>query len=253
MKIIFLGTGSSHGIPIIGSNHPVCHSIDSKDNRLRSSILIEKNNKYFLIDCSPDFRLQMLNNYCENLDAILITHEHYDHIGGLEDIRPINDKKENTIPVYGLKRVLENLKLRLPYVFSNKIKKNNTLKVSLKEIDYNKKYYSILEFIKISPLFIWHGNLPILGFRIKNLAYITDASIIPIKTIHKLKGLDILIINIFKIHPFSLSNTLNIIKIISPKKTFLTHISYLFGFHKDLQKKLPKNIHLAYDGLVVLL
>ncbi|BBA16982.1 MBL fold metallo-hydrolase [Blattabacterium cuenoti] len=254
MKITFLGTGTSQGIPVIGSKHPVCLSKNYKDKRLRSSILIEKNQKFFLIDCGPDFRYQMIRNNYEKLDAIFITHEHQDHIGGLDDIRPINNMNQLTIPIYGLHRAIENLKKRFFHLFS-KNKKPNTSKISVHELDnYNKFFF--VENSKIIPLFIWHGDLPILGFRIENFAYITDASSIPIQTIEKLKGINILVLNILRkvvknSFPFLLSETLNVIQKIRPKKTYLTHISHTFGFHEKIETQLPKNVHLAYDQLII--
>ncbi|WP_185858556.1 MBL fold metallo-hydrolase [Blattabacterium cuenoti] len=257
MKITFLGTGNSQGIPIIGSKHPVCLSKNPKDQRLRSSVLIEKKKKFFLIDCGPDFRYQMLRSNHTRLDGILITHEHYDHIGGLEDIRPINVNMNNrSIPVYGLRRVLENIKKRFFYIFSsNSKKKTNIANVSIHEIDHYKNFF-LLEHFKIFPLSIWHGALSILGFRIDNFAYITDANNIPIKTIQQLKNLDLLVLNVLRKKPkhpshFTLFESLNIIDKISPKKTYLTHISHMLGFHEKIEKELPKNVHLAYDGLTI--
>ncbi|AWU45071.1 MBL fold metallo-hydrolase [Blattabacterium punctulatus] len=252
MKITFLGTGTSQGVPIIGSKHPVCLSNNSKDKRLRSSILIEKNNKSFLIDCSPDFRYQMLRINHEKLDAIFITHEHHDHIGGLDEIRPINFKMKKTIPVYGLHRVLENLKKRFYYIFS-KNKNSNTSKISIYELD-NYMDFFLIDYLKIIPLDIWHGTLPILGFRIENFAYITDASSIPIHTMKKLIGLNILVLNILRKktknpYHFTLSESLKIIQKIGSKKTYFTHISPFFGFHNEIQIQLPKNVYLAHDGL----
>ncbi|WP_185873875.1 MBL fold metallo-hydrolase [Blattabacterium cuenoti] len=252
MKIIFLGTGTSYGLPIIGSKHPVCLSKNPKDKRLRSSILIEKNKKVFLIDCSPDFRYQMLRCNYKKLDAIFVTHEHYDHIGGLDDIRPFYIKNKKPISIYGLRRVLENIKQRFYYFFSEN-KKSNILKLSIHELDQYKDFFFV-EYFKIFPLSIWHGILPILGFRIENFAYITDASNIPIHTIQKLKNLDILVLNILrkKIQKSSILNeSLKIVKKINPKKTYFTHISHLLGFHEEIQKKLPKNVDLAYDGLII--
>ncbi|WP_185869647.1 MBL fold metallo-hydrolase [Blattabacterium cuenoti] len=253
MKITFLGTGTSQGIPIIGSKHPVCLSRNPKDKRLRSSILIEKNKKNFLIDCGPDFRYQMLRVNHEKLDAIFITHEHYDHTGGLDDVRPIIYNNKKTIPIYGLRRVLESLKKRFFYIFSNK--KSDIYKISVHELDFYENFFFV-EYFKVIPLSIWHGSLPILGFRIENFAYITDASSIPIKTIKQLKGLDILVLNVLRKipkHPshFTLSEALNTIQIICPKKTYLTHISHMFGFHEEIQKELPKNVYIAYDGLII--
>ncbi|WP_185878477.1 MBL fold metallo-hydrolase [Blattabacterium cuenoti] len=252
MRITFLGTGTSQGVPLIGSIHPVCLSKNSKDKRLRSSILIEKGKKVFLIDCSPDFRYQMLRSNHQKLDAILITHEHQDHIGGLDEIRSIN--RERPIPVYGLRRVLESLKKRFYYIFSEN-KKSNTSKISIHELD-NYTDFFVVEYFKVFPLSIWHGLLPILGFRIENFAYITDASRIPFHTMQQLKGLDILVLNVLRkvqkhSSHFTLSDSLKMIQEINPKKTYLTHISHLLGFHEEVQSQLPKNVYLAYDGLII--
>ncbi|WP_185864498.1 MBL fold metallo-hydrolase [Blattabacterium cuenoti] len=253
MKITFLGTGTSQGVPVIGSSHPVCLSRDPKDKRLRSSVLIEKNGKFFLIDCSPDFRYQMLRNNNEKIDAIFITHEHQDHIGGLDDVRPISNNMNKSIPIYALRRVLDNLKIRYYYFFSGK---KNTTNINLFEIDKYKKFFFVEEYCKIFLLYVYHGDLPILGFRIDNFAYITDASKIPCSTIDSLNKLDILVINVLRKKPlhhshFTLSESLNIIHQINPKKTYLTHVSHLLGFHEKIQEKLPKNVYLAYDGLVI--
>ncbi|WP_185882445.1 MBL fold metallo-hydrolase [Blattabacterium cuenoti] len=254
MKITFLGTGNSQGIPIIGSTHPVCLSKSFKDKRLRSSIIIEKNNQIFLIDCSPDFRYQMLRTNYNKLDAIFITHEHQDHIGGLDDIRPLN-LKNNPIPIYGLRRVLQHIKHRFYYIFTNQ-KTSNISNLSINEINDTPICINNIEII---PLYIWHGKLLILGFRIDNFAYITDASSIPINTKNKLQGLDILVLNILRkysnniniIHTNLLYDSLNMIQYFNPKKAYITHISHFLGFHETIQANLPKNIYLAYDGLEI--
>ncbi|WP_185876866.1 MBL fold metallo-hydrolase [Blattabacterium cuenoti] len=254
MKITFLGTGPSQGIPIIGSRHPVCLSKNPKDKRLRSSILIEQNKIYLLIDCGPDFRYQMLRSNHNKLDAIFITHEHHDHIGGLDDIRSICLKMNKEIPVYGLRRTIKNIKERFFYIFLNNYK-SIASKISFHELD-NYKKICFMEHLKIIPLFIWHGILPILGFRIENFAYITDASDIPIQTIQQLKGLDILVLNVLRKFPkhtsrITILESLKMIQKISPKKAYLTHVGHILGFHEEIEKNFPKNIYLAYDGLII--
>ncbi|WP_185863284.1 MBL fold metallo-hydrolase [Blattabacterium cuenoti] len=258
MKITFLGTGTSQGIPVIGSKHPVCLSKNLKDKRLRCSVLIEKDKKNFLIDCGPDFRYQMLRSNYEKLNAIFMTHEHQDHIGGLDDIRPINHNMNMPISIYGLRRVIDNLKKRFFYIFSEN-KKSNVSRIFSHELDDYKDFF-LVENSKIFPLSIWHGDLPILGFRIGNFAYITDASTIPIQTIQQLKGINVLVLNVLRNvlkkveknpFPFMLSDTLNIIQKISPKKTYLTHISHTFGFHEEIETQLPNNVYLAYDELII--
>ncbi|WGH26929.1 MAG: MBL fold metallo-hydrolase [Candidatus Bostrichicola ureolyticus] len=247
MKITFLGTGTSQGIPVIGLTNPICFSTDFKDKRLRSSILIKKKNTNILIDCGPDFRYQMLRSKNNNIDAILLTHEHNDHISGLDDIYPINKKK---IYIYGLPRTLEILKKRFFYFFSEEKKFNVQL------INIETYITFSISNIEIMPLLIMHGKLPILGYRINNIAYITDANFIPNETINKLKGLEILILNSLRKKPkhkshFILSESLKLIEILKPKKTYLTHISHLLGFHAIVEQELPNNIYLAYDGLIL--
>lgn len=250
-KLIFLGTGSSMGIPVIGSKDPVCHSLDKKDKRLRSSIFIKFKNKNILIDCSPDFRKQALKNHITNIDFILITHEHNDHILGLDEIRPIVFNKK--MPIYSLERTLNQIKIRFSYAFSKKEHFKKKI-FQLKKI-YENQIIKI-ENIKIQTLEIFHGNLKILGYKINDIVYITDAKIVLDSTINLIKNCKILIINSLNKEQehnshLTLHQTLKLIKIINPKISYLTHISYTMGFHKKIQEQLPKNIFLAYDNLTI--
>lgn len=252
MKITFLGTGNSYGIPIISYPHPVCLSKDKKDKRLRSSILINENNKNILIDCGPDFRYQMLRTTNNNIDAILLTHEHRDHIAGLDDIKPIYNNYKKSISIYSLPRVLNEVKKKFNYLFL----KNTTSPIFfLKKIKNKSKK---IKGIKVKPLKILHGNLSILAFRIKNFAYITDASYIPKGTMKKLTGLEVLVLNSLRKYPnhishFTLNKALDIILKLNPIKSYITHISPILGFHKIISKELPSNVYLAYDKLSITL
>ena len=250
IKIIFLGTGTSQGIPVPGSDHPVCLSSDPKDKRLRSSIMIEWNNSKYLIDCGPDFRQQMLKIKCNKINGVLFTHEHADHIRGLDDIRAYSFR-QGKIPIYGSKRLIESLKNYYPYIFDINQKYPGSASIELNTITKKKSFY--LSNKEIIPIEVMHQRLPVLGFRIDKFAYLTDVKTISSDEINKLSNLEVLVINALRLesHPshLNLDEALTIIKSINPKKTFLTHISNQLGFHKEVSKKLPENIFLAYDGL----
>lgn len=252
MKLKFLGTGTSQGIPVIGSDHPVCKSNDPKDKRLRTSAILttDAGNK-ILIDCGPDFRQQMLTNNETRLDAVLLTHEHNDHIIGLDDLRPLIFQNEKNMPIYCSTRVKEEITQRFPYAFSD----NKYPGAPSFDINIIEERLSILD-TEIEPIEVMHGKLPILGFKIKNLAYITDANFISNEEKQKLKNLDILIINCLrkekKHHShYILPEILNLVGELQPKQTYLTHISHHFGFHTEIEKMLPKSISPAYDGLEI--
>ena len=251
MDITFLGTGTSQGIPIIGSSHPVCLSENPKDKRLRSSVLIQSKDSDILIDCGPDFRQQALRADCNKIDAVLFTHEHSDHTAGLDDLRPFYFRQGN-IPVYAKKRVLEALKIRFDYIFKKDNKYPGVLTFDVNYIT-NKAFY--ISKTKIIPVKVYHHNLPVFGFRIKNFAYITDAKTIPEIEIKKLKDLDVLVINALRQEPhishFNMQEALDFIKLVKPKKCFLTHISHHLGFHEEVERLLPKNVFLAYDNLKI--
>ena len=252
LKITFLGTGTSQGIPVIGSDHPVSFSKDPRDKRLRSSILIEYDNYNFVIDCGPDFRQQMLRTNCRKLDAIIFTHEHADHTTGIDDVRPFFFR-QGKIPIYLHKRVLGSLHERFAYIFDPKQKYPGApdFEVNLinKENDFN------LFGLNITPIESVHLRLPVLGFRIGKFAYLTDVKTISGIELEKLKKLDTLVINSLRYEPhpshLNIEEALDIVNSINPKKSYFTHISHNMGFHKEVCDKLPESVSLAYDGLVL--
>lgn len=252
MKVYFLGTGTSQGIPVIGSHHSVCLSEDSKDKRLRVSVWIHDENNSFVIDCGPDFRQQMLTSKCSKLDAILFTHEHSDHTAGLDDIRPFNFK-QGAIPVFGHQRVLANLKKRFEYIFETENKYPGAPSVNAIEVKNNNDFF--IGTLKVIPINVWHGTLQVFGYRIDKFAYLTDVKTIDLDEIEKLKNLNVLVINCLREEPhhshFSLQDALDFVTLVQPERTYLTHISHLLGFHEEVQKKLPKNVFLAFDNLEI--
>ena len=252
MKVYFLGTGTSQGIPVIGSNHPVCHSNDFKDKRLRVSVWISWENHSFVIDCGPDFRQQMLTSGCQKLDGILFTHEHADHTAGIDDIRPFNFKQGN-IPIYLDDRVLVSLKQRFAYVFETVNKYPGAPSVEPILVKNNQNF-KIGDKTAI-PIYVMHGDLPVFGYRIDDFAYLTDVKTVDDGEIEKLKGLKVLVVNALREEPhhshFSLQEALDFITLVNPEKAYLTHISHTMGFHEEVQKRLPANVFLAYDNLQI--
>ena len=252
MKVYFLGTGTSQGIPVIGSQHSVCRSLDHKDKRLRVSVWIQWDDFSFVIDCGPDFRQQMLTSGCEHIDAILYTHEHSDHTAGLDDIRPFFFK-QGAISIYGHKRVLENLKKRFDYIFETENKYPGAPSVLPIEVQNN--CLISVQGKSITPIDVLHGDLQVFGYRFDKFAYLTDVKSIENKEIDKLKNLEVLVINALREEPhnthFNLQEALDFITIVQPKKAYLTHISHILGFHEEVQKKLPDNVFLAYDNLII--
>jgi phosphoribosyl 1,2-cyclic phosphate phosphodiesterase len=249
LKITFLGTGTSQGIPIIGSNHPVCLSTDEKDKRLRVSVLVEWDAYAYVIDCGPDFRFQMLRANCNKIDGILFTHEHTDHIIGLDDIRPFFFR-QGDIPIYAHERVLKALHKRFDYIFETKDRYPGAPSV-LENVISSSPF--TLQDIEVIPINVMHGALQVFGFRFKDFAYLTDVKTIANNEIEKLKDIKVLVVNALRIKPhyshFNLEEALRFIKLVNPERAYLTHISHLLGFHEEVQQKLPKNVYLAYDNL----
>ncbi len=252
MKVYFLGTGTSQGIPVIGSNHPVCKSTDTKDKRLRVSVWVEWDNTSIVIDCGPDFRQQMLTSKCERIDAILYTHEHADHTSGLDDIRPYVFKNGD-MPIYAHKRVLENLERRFDYVFTTTNKYPGAPSVIPFEVIENQPF--TIHDHQIIPIDADHAGLQVFGYRINDFAYLTDIKTISNEESEKLTNLKVLVINCLRDDPhpshLNLTDAIKFIRLIAPEKAYLTHISHNFGFHEDIQKRLPENIFLAYDNLQI--
>ncbi|MEO2060649.1 MAG: MBL fold metallo-hydrolase [Mesonia sp.] len=251
MEITFLGTGTSQGIPIIGSDHPVCLSEDSRDKRLRVSILVEWDNYTYVVDCGPDFRQQMLANQVSKIDGILFTHEHNDHIIGLDDVRPFYFK-QGDISVFAHPRVINALEKRFDYVFETVNKYPGTPSLKINEINDNPFTIGNLEVI---PVNVWHHKLQVYAFRFGDFAYVTDAKTIEEEELEKLKDVKVLTVNALRKEPhlshFNLEEALDFIKKVNPERAYLTHISHLLGFHEEVEKELPENVLLAYDNLKI--
>lgn len=249
MKITFLGTGTSQGVPIIGSNHPVCLSTNPKDKRLRVSLLMEWEDYSFVIDCGPDFRQQMIANNVQKIDGILFTHEHNDHVIGLDDVRPFYFRQGN-IAIYCHKRVLKELKKRFEYVFEIENKYPGAPTLDEHIIDDQPFYIGNK---KVIPINVYHPKLQVYGFRIDDFAYVTDAKVFPEEELCKLKGVKTLVLNALRKEDhrshLSLDEAIAISKKIDASQTYFTHISHHMGFHDEVEKELPEHIHLAYDNL----
>jgi len=252
VKLIFLGTGTSQGVPVIGCDCHVCVSTDPKDKRFRTSAYMESEGSHIVIDVSPDFRSQMLAANIKKVDAILFTHEHNDHVAGLDDVRPFNFMDQKPMKIFGEQRVIDDIKNRFAYVF-NENPYPGAPRVDVHTIEDNTTFK--IEQTNILPVRIHHGKLPILGYRIENTAYLTDVKQIPESEFAKLQDLEVLIISALRIEPHyshnSLSESLEIIKRLKPQKAYLTHMSHHIGRHVEIQALLPENVFAAYDGLTL--
>lgn len=251
MKVTFLGTGTSMGVPVIACGCEVCCSSDARDKRLRSSVLIESDDKVIAIDSGPDFRQQMLRAEVKKLDAILFTHEHKDHVAGLDDVRAFNMKKGEGIDIYATYRVQEALKREFHYAFAaNKYPGTPELKLNNVDTDC----FSVGS-LNIVPIDVWHHKLLVKAFRINDFTYITDANKIDATEIEKIKGSQVIVLNALRkekhLSHFTLHEAIRLLEYLEPQKAYLTHISHLMGKHQDVSKELPPNIEIAYDGLKI--
>ena len=251
MKFTFLGTGTSQGVPVITCQCEVCLSNDLKNNRTRSSLLIQAGKTTVVIDTGPDFRAQMLREKVQDLDAVLFTHGHKDHVAGLDDIRPFNYLLDKTIDVYAEERVQETLKREFSYAFATQ-QYPGAPQIKLNAIDETPFVIGDIPFI---PIRVMHKDLPVLGFRIHDFTYITDANFIAETELEKIKGSKVLVLNALRKEThyshFNLQQAIEIVNIVKPERAYFTHISHHLGLHENVENKLPENIFLAYDGLVI--
>lgn len=253
MIITFLGTGTSQGVPVIACTCEVCKSLDYRNKRLRTSVHIQVDNQSLVIDTGPDFRQQMLRENVNRLDAVIFTHAHRDHTSGLDDVRAYNYIHKMDMPVYGTQAVLDQLKIEYAYAFEE-IKYPGLPRLALNLI--TEKEFEI-NGVKVTPLPVYHHKMHVMGFRVGNFSYITDANLIPEETLKRLKGSEVLVLNALQHEPhishFNLQQALEAAQTIGARTTYFTHISHKLGLHDEVSKTLPANVMLAYDGLQITL
>ena len=250
LRLTFLGTGTSQGVPVIACSCGICNSSNPKDKRLRTSALIQSEDCNIVIDSGPDFRYQMIRARLQKLDAIVFTHQHRDHIAGLDDVRSFNFKQKRAMPIYGNDLVIDQLKREFHYVFENKYP--GVPQLEIHRINGNPFF---IDKLNIIPIKVLHHKLPVLGFRIEDLTYITDANTIPKTEYKKIRGSRVLVLNALQkddhISHFTLDMALEVIEILKPERAYLTHISHNMGMHDQVSKELPSHVSLAYDGLTI--
>ncbi len=253
MKITFLGTGTSQGVPLIACTCEVCLSHNTKNNRLRTSVLLEIQGKSFVVDTGPDFRQQMLREHVKDIDAVIFTHEHKDHTAGFDDVRAFNFIHQKKIEVYGNIRVHEAIKREFAYIFSD-FKYPGIPEINLHLIENVPFKIEGIEFI---PIEVLHYKLPVFGYRIGDFTYITDANFISDKEKDKIKGSKVLVLNALRnekhLSHFTLSQAIELVEELKPEIAYFTHISHQLGLHEIVEAKLPENIKLAYDGLRIVI
>ncbi len=251
LKVTFLGTGTSIGVPVITCDCPVCQSSDPHDKRMRTSVMLEVNGFTFVIDCGPDFRIQMLRENVNNLDAVIFTHEHRDHIAGLDDIRAFNYVLNKKIDIYGTRQVMEAIQTEFPYIFSES-RYFGAPQLTIHPIDEKPFTVRNVEFI---PIKVLHEKLPVTGFRVGDFTYITDASFISEKELEKIKGSKVIVLNALRnsrhVSHFSVGEAVDILTKLNPEAAYLTHLSHFVGLHDEVNSKLPDFIRLAFDGLTL--
>lgn len=253
LKITFLGTGTSQGIPVIGSKHPVCLSPDPRDKRLRVSVMVEPDDgRVYVIDCGPDFRQQMLRHNVQRLDGILFTHEHADHTAGIDDIRPFFFR-QGDIPIFAHPRVVDSLRRRFDYIFADENRYPGAPAVAVHTVEKGASFR--LGSHWVIPIDARHNRLQVFGYRIGDFAYLTDVKTVEPEEMQRLEGVEVLVVNALRQEAhhshFNLEEALGFIRQVRPARAYLTHISHTMGFHAEVEAGLPENVHLAYDDLTL--
>lgn len=253
LKVTFLGTGTSSGVPMIACQCPVCHSSNPKDTRLRSSILVQSKHTTISVDAGPDFRYQMLRAHVKSLDAIVFTHPHKDHVAGLDDVRAFNYFSGEPMKVYANEMTQEVLLREFPYAFAEH-KYPGVPEIQLNTLDTSP---FMIGDIPVQPIEVWHLKMPVLGFRFGSFVYITDANRIESTQLKKIKGSEVLVLNALRKEPhishFTMSESISLATELQIPTTYLTHISHQLGLHEKVSLELPSHVSLAYDGLQIVL